>query len=50
MAQSTRGDWTQQIKVDSEDLGIPFDFNFIKSKSSKAFKASRAICNDIVEN
>ena len=33
------GDWTQQIKVDLEDLGIPCDFDFIKSKSSTAFKS-----------
>ena len=35
----TTGDWTQQIKVDLEDLGIPCDFDFIKSKSSTAFKS-----------
>ena len=35
----TPGDWTQQIKIDLEDLKIPCDFEFIKSKSSCSFKS-----------
>ena len=35
----TPGDWTQQIKIDLEDLQIPCDFEFIKSKSDYSFKA-----------
>ena len=35
----TNGDWTQQIKIDLEDLEIPCDFEFIKSKSRSSFKS-----------
>ena len=34
----TPGDWTQQIKLDLEDLGIPCNFEYIKSKSINSFK------------
>ena len=34
----TRGDWTNQVKEDLEDLGIPCSFTFIQSKSKEAFK------------
>ena len=34
----TVGDWTQQIKLDLEDLDIPCNFEFIRSKSATAFK------------
>ena len=35
----TPGDWTQQIRIDLEDLKIPCDFEFLKSKSDFSFKA-----------
>ena len=38
MAQSTRGDWTQQIKVNSEDLGIPFYFSLLNLNQAKHSK------------
>ena len=34
----TVGDWTQQIKIDSEQLDILCNFEFKWSKSSTAFK------------
>ena len=34
----TVGDWTQQIRLDLEDLDIPCNFEFIRSKSATAFK------------
>ena len=34
----TIGDWTQQIKLDLEELDIPCNFDFIQSKSTTAFK------------
>ena len=34
----TRGDWTNQVKEDLEDLGIPCSFTVIQSKSKEAFK------------
>jgi 3-deoxy-D-manno-octulosonate 8-phosphate phosphatase KdsC-like HAD superfamily phosphatase len=34
----TVGDWTEQLKIDLADLGIPCDFDFIRSKSSTVFK------------
>ena len=34
----TPGDWTEQIKVDLKDLGIPCNFEKIKSKSKYSFK------------
>ena len=34
----TRGDWTTQVKQDLEDLSIPCSFDFIRSKSTLAFK------------
>ena len=35
----TIGDWTQQIKIDLDDLEIPCDFEYIKSKSRNTFKS-----------
>jgi hypothetical protein len=34
------GDWTQQIKLDLEELDILINFEFKWSKSSTAFKKS----------
>ena len=34
----TKGDWTIQVKEDLMDLDIPCSFDFIKKKSSQAFK------------
>ena len=34
----TPGDWTEQIKLDVEDFGIPCNFEYIKSKSINSFK------------
>ena len=34
----SKGDWTEQVKIDLEDLNIPCSFNFIKSKSKESFK------------
>ena len=34
----TAGDWTKQVKADLEDLNIPINFEFIRSKSSSAFR------------
>ena len=31
-------EWTEQVKVDLEELGIPGDLNWIKSKSKLTFK------------
>ena len=33
-----KGDWTEQVKTDLEDLNIPCSFSFIKSKSKESFK------------
>ena len=35
----TEGDWTQQVKIDLEDFGIPCDFDYIRAKSNLTFKA-----------
>ena len=35
----TKGDWSEQIKIDMEDFGIDCDFDFIRSKSQWAFKS-----------
>ena len=34
----TPGDWTEQAKLDYQDLNIPLDFEFLKSKSKESFK------------
>lgn len=34
----TQGDWTEQVKVDLEDLNIPCSFEYIEKKSKDAFK------------
>ena len=34
----TKGDWTEKVKEDMEELRIPTDFNFLKSKSKNSFK------------
>ena len=34
----TPGDWTEQVKLDCLDFDIPFDFEFMLSKSSESFK------------
>ena len=34
----TSGDWTEQAKLDFQDLNIPIDFVFLKSKSKDSFK------------
>ena len=34
----TKGDWTELVQKDLEDLGIPSSFQFIRSKSKEAFK------------
>ena len=34
----TKGDWTEIVKKDLEDFGIPCDFDYIKNKSKDAFK------------
>ena len=34
----TKGDWTEQVKVDLEDLGITDEFEWIERKSKDAFK------------
>ena len=34
----TVGDWTQQMKLDLEELDIPWNFEIIRSKSSTTFK------------
>ena len=34
----TPGDWTEQVKLDCKDLKIPFDFEYIRSKSKETFK------------
>ena len=33
-----KGDWTEQVKIDLEDLNIPCSFSFIESKSKESFK------------
>jgi hypothetical protein len=33
-----KNDWTTQVKLDMEDFGIPFDLDYIKSKSEYTFK------------
>ena len=33
-----KNDWTTQVKLDMEDFGIPFDLDYIKSKSENTFK------------
>ena len=33
-----RGDWTETVKKDLEDMEITSDFNYLKSKSTEAFK------------
>ena len=33
-----KGDWTEQVKIDLEDLNIPCSFKFIESKSKEGFK------------
>ena len=33
-----RGDWTEQVKEDLSDFGIPCSFDFIEKKSKDAFK------------
>ena len=35
---TNKQDWTQQVKIDLQDFQIPVDLDFIKSKSSYAFK------------
>ena len=35
----TRGDWTEEVKSDLEDFGIPCSFEWIKSKSQLSFKS-----------
>ena len=37
-ANPTRGDWSEQVKVDLKDFEIPINFDEIKSKSKEAFK------------
>ena len=37
-ANPTRRDWTEKMKEDLEELRIPADFNFLKSKSKDIFK------------
>ena len=34
----TRGDWTEQVKLDLKDFNIPRSFDHILSKSKDAFK------------
>ena len=34
----TKGDWTEQVKVDLEDFDIPCSFEYIEKKSKDAFK------------
>ena len=34
----TKGDWTEQVKSDLSDLDLPCSFEYMKSKSKKAFK------------
>ena len=34
----TPGDWTEQVKLDCLDLNIPFDFEYMLSKSKESFK------------
>ena len=34
----TRGDWTEMVKVDLEDLKIPCSFEYIEKKSKDSFK------------
>ena len=33
-----KGDWTEQVKTDLEDLNIPCSFNYIESKSKESFR------------
>ena len=33
-----KNDWTEQIRTDLHDFGIPFDLDYIKSKSDYSFK------------
>ena len=42
-----RGDWTETVKQDLEDLGVKWDFDFLKSKSKDAFK--RLVKNKVKE-
>ena len=35
----TPGDWSEQVKMDCEDFNIPFNFNFMRSKSKESFKS-----------
>ena len=37
-ANPTRGDWSEQVKIDLEEFEIPINFEEIKSKSKEAFK------------
>ena len=34
----SRGDWTKTVKRDLEDIDIPCDFKFLRSKSTESFK------------
>ena len=34
---SNRKDWTEQVRLDMQDFGIPEEFDFIKSKSKFSF-------------
>ena len=36
--QPCKGDWTEAVKRDLEQFNIPYDFNYLKSKSKDAFK------------
>ena len=35
----TPGDWSEQVKMDCEDFNIPFNFDFMRSKSKESFKS-----------
>ena len=38
MNYEVKNDWTAQIRTDLHDFGIPFDLEYIKSKSDYTFK------------
>ena len=34
----SKGDWTEQVKLDLQEFNIPIDFDYISSKSKDSFK------------
>ena len=34
----TRGDWTETVRENMDEFGIPVDFNFLQSKTKEVFK------------